>query len=86
MIKYIMVKKISIKTKLGWISAFEKEGKIFRIKFGKTGKQTKSKTLIKFKNNLLNFLGKKSKNITAPYKMEGSNIQKKIWGELKKLK
>ena len=34
-----MIKKISIKTKFGWISAFEKKGAIFRIKFGKINKQ-----------------------------------------------
>ena len=31
-----MIKQISIKTKFGWISAFEKKGKIVKVKFGKT--------------------------------------------------
>ena len=30
-----MIKQISIKTKFGWISAFEKKGKIVKVKFGK---------------------------------------------------
>ena len=30
-----MIRQISIKTKLGWISAFEKKDKIVRVKFGK---------------------------------------------------
>lgn len=34
-----MIKIISIKTKFGWISAFENRGKIFKIKFGKMKKQ-----------------------------------------------
>ena len=36
-----MIKIISIKTKFGWISAFENRGKIYRIKFGKMKKQKK---------------------------------------------
>ena len=48
-----MVKQISIKTKLGWVSAYESSGKIFRIKFGKLKKQTKSKILeITYLNSL----------------------------------
>ena len=31
-----MTGQISIKTKFGWISAFEKKGKIVKVKFGKT--------------------------------------------------
>ena len=42
----MMIKKISIKTKLGWISAFEDGGKIFKIKFGKI-KKKKTKQGIK---------------------------------------
>jgi len=40
-----MIKKISIKTKFDWITAFENKGRIFKIKFGKTKKQTKNKIL-----------------------------------------
>ena len=40
-----MIKKISIKTRVGWISAFEKEGKIFKIIFGRLKNQIKSKIL-----------------------------------------
>ena len=46
-----MIKKISIKTKVGWISVFEDKGKIFQIKFGKTKNQFKSKLLIDFNSN-----------------------------------
>ena len=40
-----MIRQISIKTRIGWITAFENKGKIFRIKFGKLKKQKKSKIL-----------------------------------------
>ena len=49
-----MIKKISIKTKFGWLSAFENNGKIFIIKFGKIKKQAPSKMLRKFKNITVN--------------------------------
>ena len=81
-----MIKKISIKTKMGWISAFENKGKIFKVKFGKAKKQSQSKVLMNFKKNLLTFFKKKTLNIKSPYKIQGNQIQKKIWIELKKIK
>ena len=81
-----MIKKISIKTKMGWISAFENKGKIFKVKFGKAKKQSQSKVLKNFKKNLLTFFKKKTLNIKSPYKIQGNLIQKKIWIELKKIK
>ena len=80
-----MIKGISIKTKLGWISAFENKGKIFEIKFGKLQTQSRSQVLRKFKKNLKNFFIKKSSKIKSPYKIEGNQIQKKVWSELKKI-
>ena len=38
-----MIRIISIKTKIGWISAFESEEKIVRIKFGKEKNKIKVK-------------------------------------------
>ena len=81
-----MIKQISIKTKFGWISAYETNGKIFRIKFGKLEKQIKSVILENFKKNLFKFLGKKISYIKAPHEIKGNQIQKKIWAELKKIK
>ena len=72
-----MIKKISIKTKMGWISAFENKGKIFKIKFEKVKKQSQSKVLKSFKKNLLLFFKKKTLNIKASYKIQGNQIQKK---------
>ena len=80
-----MVNKISIRTKLGWISAFESKGKIFRIRFGKEKKQNSNKVLNNFKKNLLLFFEKKKKNIKSSYIIWGNQIQKKVWSELKKI-
>ena len=81
-----MIKKISIKTKLGWISAFERNGKIFRVKFVKIKKQTQSKILKDFKKNLILFLNRKTLYIKGPYEIIGNKIQKKVWKDLKKIK
>ena len=81
-----MINQISTKTRLGWISAFENQGKIFKIKFGRSKKQTKSKTLEIFTKKLLKFFNKKIANIEVPHEMVGNQIQKKIWNELKKIK
>ena len=81
-----MIKKIPIKTSLGWVSAFENKGKIFKIKFGKVKKRSKSQILNNFKKNLTNFFNKKKMIIKAPHKIEGNLIQKKVWAELKKIK
>ena len=81
-----MINQISTKTRLGWISAFENQGKIFKIKFGRLKKQTKSKTLEIFTKKLLKFCNKKIANIEVPHEMIGNQIQKKIWNELKKIK
>ena len=81
-----MIKKISTKTKLGWITAFEENNRIFRIKFGKIKKQTKSELLKNFKKDLSKFFNKQSIYIKTKYKLEGNQIQKKIWKELKNIK
>jgi len=80
-----MIEQISIKTRFGWMSVSEDNGKIFRIKFGKAKKQTKNKILENFKKNLIKFLNKKTKKINAPYKINGNLSQKKVWNELKKI-
>ncbi len=79
-----MIKQISINTKLGWISAYENNGKLFKIEFKKLEKQKKSKVLINFKRKLVEFLNKKKK-IKIPHLILGNKIQKKIWNELKKI-
>ena len=81
-----MSKQISIKTRFGWISAYESKGKIFKINFTKLKKQKKSKILENLKKNLLKFFDKKISKIKAPYKLTGNQIQKKVWAELKRIK
>ena len=54
------MKRITIKTRIGWVTAFEKNNKIFKIKFGKYKKQANSKVLKIFKKNLLKYFQKKT--------------------------
>ena len=54
-----MMGQISIKTKVGWISAFENKGKIFRIKFGRLKNRKKVKYYKSLRKIYLNFLIKK---------------------------
>tara|TARA_B110000438_G_scaffold193290_1_gene184872 strand:+ start:309 stop:755 length:447 start_codon:yes stop_codon:yes gene_type:complete len=81
-----MTKQISIKTNFGWISVFENEGKINRLKFGKVKKQVKSKLLTSCKREIQKFFNKKKLNINITHNLEGNRIQKKVWGEIKKIK
>ena len=69
---------------VGWITAFEENGKIIRVKFDKNRKNSKTKNLIKFKKSLNNYF-KNKKSIFFKYKINGNNIQKKVWDELKKI-
>ena len=75
---------LSVKTQFGWITAIEANGKIIRVKFDKNNKNSKTKSLIKFKKSLNNYF-KKKKSIVLNYKIRGNKIQKKVWGELKKI-
>ena len=81
-----MKRQISIKTKFGWISAFEAKGKIVKVKFAKHKNKSSSQNLKNFKTSLNNFLKGKSKSIKSHFFVEGSLIQKKVWGELKNIK
>ena len=81
-----MINKISIATKIGWVSVFEENRKIFKIKFGKVKENTKSVVLKKFKKNLLKYSNKKNFVIKCEYQIIGNSIQKKVWNELKKIK
>ena len=80
-----MINIISIKTRFGWISAFETGGKIFRVKFGKHKNRSVSKNLIKFKVGLKSFLARKNKSIQSNFIVKGNDLQKKVWKELKKI-
>ncbi len=81
-----MIKQISIKTKFGWISAFEQNNKIYKVKFGNCKNKSTSNNLKKFKSSLNNFLTKKNKFLRFNVLIVGNSIQKKVWNELKKIK
>ena len=81
-----MIKQISIKTKFGWISAFEQNNKIYKVKFGKCKNKSTSNNLKKFKSSLNNFFTKRNKFLKFNILIAGNPIQKKVWNELKKIK
>ena len=81
-----MIRQISIKTKFGWITAFEEKDNITRVKFGKFKNILPSKNLKKFRYSLNNFFARKNKSIKFKYLLKGSVIQKKVWRELNKIK
>jgi len=61
-----MISKISMRTRVGWVSVFEKEDKIFKIIFGRLKNQIKSKILDNFKKTYLNSLTKKHRILEHP--------------------
>ena len=81
-----MIKKISIKTQFGWISALEQGNQIVKVEFGKHKNKFVSKNLKKFRNNLINFLNRKNNTFESDFFIEGNAIQKKVWNELTKIK
>jgi len=81
-----MIKQISIKTKFGWISAFEQNNKIYRVKFAKCKNISSSKNLKKFRYSLNNFIRKKKRFVKFKTFIVGNPIQKKVWNELKRIK
>ena len=81
-----MIKRISIKTRFGWISAFEQNNKIYKVKFGKCKNKSTSNNLKKFKSSLNNFFTKRNKFLKFNILIAGNPIQKKVWNELKKIK
>ncbi len=80
-----MKNTISFKSKFGWISASEKNNKILSVSFAKFNNRGKSISLSKLKKNLNNFFSKKKKKINSNILLEGSDLQIKIWKELKKI-
>ena len=80
------MKKISIKTQFGWISALEQGNKIVKVEFGKHKNKSVSKNLKRFRNNLINFLNRKNNTFESDFLIEGNDIQKKVWKELTRIK
>ena len=80
-----MKKILSFNTRLGWMTAIEKDDKITELKFMKKKSEGKSLILQKIKKNVNDFFSKKIKSFNFPYKIHGSNLQIRIWRELKKI-
>ena len=70
--------QVSIKTKFGWISAYEQKDKIVKVQFGKLRVKLLSKNLKKFKKNINDFFKGKSKTIKSDFLLNGSSTQKKF--------
>ena len=81
-----MIKKLSIKTKFSWITAFEINNKIVSIKFSKIKNSNNSKLLRNFRQNILDFFNRRNNSIKSSYAVKGTKIQKIIWKEIKKIK
>jgi len=81
-----MISQISIKTKVGWITAFEQKNKIIKVKFIKKKNSLISNNLKKFRSELNNFFAGKHKSINCRVLLKGNSKQIKVWKELKKIK
>ncbi len=80
-----MFKRISFKSKYGWVSIEQENKKITSVFFGKTKNISYSKKLINLKKLINGYFLKKNKKIQADISMSGSKIQNQIWNELKKI-
>ena len=73
-----MKKIISFKTKFGWMSAIEDNGKITEIKFLKTKNVGKSLILKKLKKMFNKYFSKKKTSFNLPIEINGSLLKKKF--------
>ena len=80
-----MANVISFKSRLGWISAVEKNNQIISVSFGKSKSKGSSIELKKLKKILGNYFSRKTKKITSNILMEGTKLQIRIWKELQKI-
>tara|TARA_B100000700_G_C14741825_1_gene713404 strand:+ start:298 stop:747 length:450 start_codon:yes stop_codon:yes gene_type:complete len=80
-----MFKRISFKSKYGWVSIEQENKKITSVFFGKTKNIGYSKKLINLKKLINGYFLKKNKKIKVDISMSGSKIQNQIWNELKKI-
>ena len=80
-----MKKILSFYTRLGWMTAIEQDSKIIELKFIKSKSEGKSPILQRIKKNINDFFSKKTKSFKIPCKIYGSDLQIKIWKELKKI-
>ena len=77
---------ISFKSKYGWVSATEYNGKLIELNFKNKKINNKNILLKKLKKNINNYFLKKTRKINVQYELIGTKIQKRVWGEIKKTK
>ncbi len=80
-----MFKRISFKSKYGWVSIEQENKKITSVSFGKTKNIGYSKKLINLKKLINGYFLKRNKKIKVDISLSGSKIQNQIWNELKKI-
>lgn len=83
-VKFV-IKSLSFKTALGWITATEKNKKLLSVKFGKKTNVGKSIFLTKVRKQIFKYSSGKLKKFNIYISMEGSILQKNIWRELQKI-
>ena len=80
-----MIKTLSFKTVFGWITVAEDNQKLLSVKFDKKVNLGRSKYLTKVRKQILDYSSGKLKIFHISIFIEGSILQKKIWGELQKI-
>tara|TARA_Y100001970_G_scaffold16953_1_gene19109 strand:- start:10705 stop:11163 length:459 start_codon:yes stop_codon:yes gene_type:complete len=82
-----MKNTISFNSKFGLISATEMNNKITRIYFSKRRLGGKiSRPLNNLKKRISLYFQNKTQKIEVKIKIDGNKLQRKVWGELKKIK
>lgn len=80
-----MLKNLSFKTIFGWINIAENNQKLVKVNFGKKLNSNESKFLNKVRDQILDYSLGNLIVFNIDIYIEGSNLQKKIWNELKKI-
>ena len=80
-----MLKNLSFKTIFGWINIAENNQKLVKVNFGKKLNSNKSKFLNKIRDQILDYSLGNLIVFNIDIYVEGSNLQKKIWNEVKKI-
>ena len=80
-----MIKILSFKTVFGWITVAEDNQKLLSVKFDKKVNLGRSKYLTKVRKQIIDYSSGKLKFFNISIFIEGSILQKKIWGELQKI-
>jgi methylated-DNA-[protein]-cysteine S-methyltransferase len=80
-----MLKNLSFKTIFGWINIAENNQKLVKVNFGKKLNSNESKFLNKVRDQILDYSLGNLIVFNIDIYVEGSNLQKKIWNEVKKI-